>query len=116
MIEQMDVAAVAEARGNVLAKAVFLDVREPWEFELARIANSVNVPMSTLARRVDEVRALQDVADATGSAPVVIICHHGMRSMQCAQFLAGLGLDHLINLSGGIDAWSARVDSSVPQY
>jgi rhodanese-related sulfurtransferase len=116
MVEQMDVAAVAELRSTGLAKAVFLDVREPWEFELARIAHSVNVPMSTLAGRVDEVRAMQADADSSGSAPVVVICHHGMRSMQCAQFLAGQGLDHLINLSGGIDAWSARVDPAVPQY
>jgi rhodanese-related sulfurtransferase len=116
MVEQMDVAAVAEARGNVLAKAVFLDVREPWEFELARIRDSLNVPMSTLARRVDEIRALQREADDIENAPVVVICHHGMRSMQCAQFLAGQGLDHLINLNGGIDAWSTRVDPAVPQY
>ena len=113
MVEIMDVAAVAEARSNALAKAVFLDVREPWEFELAHINNSVNVPMSTLAGRVDEVRALQDDA---GDAPVVVICHHGVRSMQCAQFLAGQGLARLINLSGGIDAWSSRVDPAVPQY
>ncbi len=116
MVELMDVAAVAEGRSNVLAKAVFLDVREPWEFELARIAHSVNVPMSTLAGRVDEIKALQVAADAAGDAPVVVICHHGIRSMQCAQFLAGQGLDRLINLSGGIDAWSARVDPAVPKY
>ena len=116
MVERMDVAVVAEARSNALAKAVFLDVREPWEFELARIDNSVNVPMSTLVGRVAEIRALQDAADDAGNAPVVLICHHGIRSMQCAQFLAAQGLDHLINLSGGIDAWSARVDPAVPQY
>lgn len=116
MVEQMDVAAVAEARGTTLAKAVLLDVREPWEFELARIRHSVNVPMSTLAGRVDEVRAMQAAADSTDTAPIVVICHHGMRSMQCAQFLAGQGVDRLINLSGGIDAWSARVDPAVPQY
>lgn len=116
MVELMDVAAVAAARSNVLAKAVFLDVREPWEFELARIAHSINVPMSTLAGRVDEIKALQVAADDAGSAPIVMICHHGMRSMQCAQFLVGQGLDRLINLSGGIDAWSTRVDPAVPQY
>ena len=122
MVQQMNVTAVAEARSSTLTNAVFLDVREPWEFELARIAHSVNVPMSTLAGRVDEVRAMQanadsaDTASTAGTAPIVVICHHGMRSMQCAQFLAGQGLDHLINLSGGIDAWSARVDSAVPQY
>ena len=116
MVEQMDVAAVARARGDVLASAVLLDVREPWEFSLARIERSVNIPMSTLAGRVDEVRALQQVANSVAVTPVVLICHHGMRSMQCAQFLAGHGLDHLINLSGGIDAWSTRVDPAVPRY
>lgn len=112
MVEQIDVTAVAAARSDSLANALLLDVREPWEFELARIEHSVNIPMSTLASRVEEVRTLQQAA----TGPVVVICHHGMRSMQCAQFLSKQGLDHLINLSGGIDAWSARVDPSVPQY
>lgn len=112
MIEQIDAAALSQARADALARAVLLDVREPWEYELARIDASINVPMSTLGGRVDEVRALQDEADA----PVVVICHHGSRSMHCAQFLAGQGIGPLINLSGGIDAWSQRVDPSVPRY
>lgn len=116
MIEQMDVTALAQARSDVLTnplrQALLLDVREPWEFALARIEHSVNIPMSTLVGRVEEVRALQEATDR----PVVLICHHGVRSLQCAQFLAGHGLDHLINLRGGIDAWSARVDPSIPQY
>ena len=116
MVRQMDVAAVASARANDLAHAVLLDVREPWEFELARIEGSVNVPMSTLVGRVDEIRALQQSATGAVPAPMVVICHHGIRSLQCAQFLSKQGLDGLINLSGGIDAWSARVDTSVPQY
>ena len=116
MVELMDVAAVAEARANALAKAVFLDVREPWEFELARIDDSVNIPMSALVSRVEEVRALQQAADLISTAPIVVICHHGVRSMQCANFLSKQGLDRLVNLSGGIAAWSARVDPTVPQY
>jgi rhodanese-related sulfurtransferase len=112
MIEQIDAATLNTARTEALAGAVLLDVREPWEFELARIGASINVPMSTLVGRVEEVRALRDAA----AAPLVLICHHGSRSMQCAQFLAGQGLGPLINLSGGIDAWSQRVDPSVPRY
>ena len=112
MIEQIDAATLSEARTQALAGAVLLDVRAPWEYELARISESVNVPMSTLGGRVDEIRALQESADA----PLVLICHHGSRSMRCAQFLAGQGLGPLINLSGGIDAWSQRVDPSVPRY
>ncbi|MEO7254764.1 MAG: rhodanese-like domain-containing protein, partial [Casimicrobium sp.] len=95
-----------------LASAVLLDVREPWEFEIARIERSVNIPMSTLVARIDEVRALQHSADT----PLVLVCHHGMRSMQCARYLASQGVEHLINLTGGIDAWSTQVDPSVPSY
>jgi rhodanese-related sulfurtransferase len=115
MIEQIDAAALSQRRqssADALAGAVLLDVREPWEFEIARIGDSINVPMSTLGNRVDEVLALQDAS----AAPLVVICHHGSRSMNCAQFLANQGLGPLINLSGGIDAWSQRVDPSVPRY
>ena len=117
MIQQLDVQALAQARSQAqapLANAVLLDVREPWEFELARNDGSVNVPMSTLVGRVDEVRALQ--GDDPVSKPLVVICHHGARSMNCAQFLAGKGVEGLLNLRGGIDAWSQVVDPSVPKY
>lgn len=112
MVGQMDVSALADSREGNLANAVLLDVREPWEFALARIEGSVNIPMSTLAARVEEVRSLQQSA---GTA-LVVICHHGMRSMQVAQFLARHGLENLINLNGGIEAWSARIDPTVPHY
>lgn len=115
MIEQIDAAALSrrrQASSDELAGAVLLDVREPWEFEIARISDSINVPMSTLGNRVDEVRALQEVS----AVPMVVICHHGSRSLHCAQFLASQGLSPVINLSGGIDAWSQRVDPSIPRY
>lgn len=112
MIEQIDAAALHQARANELSRAVLLDVREAWEFERARIDGSVNIPMSTLSARVGEVRDLQNDDDT----PLVMICHHGSRSMHCAQFLATHGLTHLINLRGGIDAWSTQVDPAVPRY
>ena len=59
-----------------------------------------------------EVRALQASADT----PIVVICHHGMRSMQCARYLVAQGIDSLINLTGGIDAWSTQIDPAVPVY
>lgn len=117
MIRQLDPQSVARGRSGAdttLVAAVLLDVREPWEFELAKIDGSVNLPMSTLVGRVDEVRAMQG-ADASAK-PIVMICHHGMRSMNCAQFLASQGIEGLINLSGGIDAWSQTVDPAVPRY
>ncbi len=115
-VDSIDVAALAHALSDSepseLANAVLLDVREPWEFETARIERSVNIPMSTLVARIDEVRALQPTPDT----PMVVICHHGMRSMQCARYLAGQGVERLINLTGGIDAWSTQIDPSVPAY
>lgn len=115
-VDSVDVGALAHALSasepSELANAVLLDVREPWEFETARIERSVNIPMSTLVARIDEVRELQPTPDT----PMVVICHHGMRSMQCARYLAGQGVERLINLTGGIDAWSTQIDPSVPSY
>ena len=115
-IDSIDVATLAHAltasEPSELANPVLLDVREPWEYETARIARSVNIPMSTLVARIDDVRALQPSADM----PIVVICHHGVRSMQCARYLAGQGVERLINLTGGIDAWSTQIDPTVPSY
>ncbi|WDD93221.1 sulfurtransferase [Burkholderia sp. FERM BP-3421] len=86
---------------------VVLDVREPWEIETARIANSVSIPMQQIPARSEE---LDDDAE------IVCVCHHGMRSAQVAMFLASRGYTKLYNLQGGIDAWSRDVDPSVPRY
>jgi rhodanese-related sulfurtransferase len=109
VISQIDAPALHNAIESG-QKFALLDVREAWEFERAKIADSTCVPMSTLAARVDEIRELQS------DKPLVVICHHGVRSMHVAQFLASQGFDELINLRGGIDAWSSQVDSSVPIY
>lgn len=115
-VDSIDVGTLAHALNAVepseFGNAVLLDVREPWEFETAHIARSVNIPMSTLVARIDEVRALQPSADT----PVVLICHHGIRSLQCARYLASQGIERLINLTGGIDAWSTQIDPTVPSY
>jgi len=89
------------------ARPVLLDVREPWEFEKARIAGSQLVPMREIARRLGEIDP---------SAEVVAICHHGSRSMQVALFLEKNGFAAVHNLVGGVDAWSRAVDPSVPLY
>ena len=89
------------------AKPVLLDVRETWEYEKARIVGSQHVPMGEIPARKDEL-------DAT--AQIVVICHHGGRSMQTALFLEKNGFAHVHNLTGGVDAWSRTVDPSVPVY
>lgn len=91
--------------------ALLLDVREPWEVQLARLdlpgLAQRHVPMQELPARLAELDPAQ---------PVVCICHHGARSAQVVAFLQRQGHTHAYNLDGGIDAWSALVDPRVPRY
>lgn len=84
-----------------------LDVREPFEFSHARIQGSVLIPLNQIPQRLRELDAQHDI---------VVICHHGVRSMQAANFLAQVGFRSISNLVGGIDAWSVECDSSVERY
>lgn len=88
-------------------RPVLLDVREPWEYEKARIEGSRLVPMREVPARLAEIDE---------DSELVAICHHGGRSMQVAMFLEKQGFKRVHNLKGGIDAWSRTVDPSVPIY
>jgi rhodanese-related sulfurtransferase len=89
------------------ARPLLLDVREPWEFEKARIAGAQLVSMREVPARLSEIDQDQDV---------VAICHHGGRSQQVALFLEKAGYLKVHNLVGGVDAWSRTIDPSVPLY
>ena len=86
---------------------LLLDVREPFEYQYARIDNSVSMPLNQLQERLHELDPEQEM---------VMICHHGIRSLQAALFLEQSGFNHISNLSGGIDAWSCQCDSTVLRY
>ena len=88
-------------------KPLLLDVREPWEYEKARIEGARLIPMRELPARIAEI-------DAQNA--VVAICHHGGRSLQVAVFLEKQGFKRVHNLVGGIDAWSRTIDPAVPLY
>ena len=88
-------------------KPVLLDVREPWEFEKARIEGAQLVPMRDIQSRIAEIDPDKEV---------VAFCHLGGRSMQVALFLERQGFTRVHNLLGGIDAWSRTVDPKVPLY
>lgn len=102
-----DVAQWAAEAGTPL----LLDVREPWEVQLAAIripgAASLHLPMGQIPQRLRELDPAQ---------PILCICHHGMRSAQVVAFLERAGFESVYNLAGGIDAWSAKVDPGVPRY
>jgi rhodanese-related sulfurtransferase len=86
-----------------------IDVREPDEWALTRIAGAELLPLSQWP-----AVALEKLADP--AQPLVIHCHHGARSMRAAEFLAARGFTDVVNLAGGIDAWSCEVDAGVPRY
>ena len=98
-------ALAAELAGDT--PPVLLDVREPWEAQLASIGGSVLIPMGQLRDRLGELDA---------DAPVVVYCHTGVRSARALEWLEQSGFEHARHLTGGIDAWSAKVDPTVPRY
>lgn len=91
-------------RGDQL---VLLDVREQWEFDLAKLNGSTLIPLATLPQSLGKLN--RDVE-------IIAICHHGMRSADATNFLLQQGYPNVKNLVGGIDAWSVQVDRSVPRY
>jgi rhodanese-related sulfurtransferase len=90
-------------------KLWFLDVRQPWENQIAQIPGSVLIPLNELASRIAEVKA---VAGQT----IIAYCHAGMRSLNAAAFLEQNGVPNVLSLAGGIEAWSLQIDPKVPRY
>lgn len=88
-------------------KLVLLDVREPWEHAIAKLENSVLIPLGTLPHSLEKLDR---------NAEIIAYCHHGMRSGDATAFLLQQGFSNVKNLIGGIDAWSLQIDHGVPRY
>lgn len=86
-----------------------VDVRQPWEHETAALPGSQLVPLDQLTLRAGDIQPGQGV-------PVVVYCHHGIRSQSAAALLEHLGFQNVFSLDGGIDAWSLFIDPKVPRY
>ena len=84
-----------------------LDVREPFEYQIVSLDNSVLIPMNQIPERLDELDKDQ---------AIVVICHHGMRSENVAYYLDQQGFSQIFNLTGGIDAWARSCDSEMALY
>ena len=84
-----------------------LDVREPPEISIASIPGTLKIPMMEIPSRLHELNH-----DMT----VVVMCHSGGRSRRVLEFLLASGFNRVFNLTGGIDAWSQEIDSSIPRY
>ena len=86
---------------------VLIDVREPWEYDICHLSGSNLVPMGAIPQQLELFQQ---------SSEYVIICHHGIRSLQVIQFLAHHDINNTINLDGGIDAWANDIDLNMPTY
>jgi rhodanese-related sulfurtransferase len=89
----------------------WVDVREPHEVEVAAIPGFINLPLSQAESWSQNIQAHLDPGKET-----YVLCHHGMRSAQMTGWLLQQGFERVKNITGGIDAYSQRVDRSVPRY
>jgi rhodanese-related sulfurtransferase len=88
-------------------QVLLVDVREPFELEIAALSFARHIPMREIAARAEELGR---------ETPIVIMCHSGGRSRRVAEFLIANGFDNVFNLKGGIDAWSTEIDPLIPRY
>jgi rhodanese-related sulfurtransferase len=89
-------------------QARLIDVREPWEFQTAHIDKSVLMPMGDVPSRAHQ--------ELDPDERLVVLCHHGQRSLNVTVWLRNQGFESVQSLRGGIDAWSAEIDPTVPRY
>jgi rhodanese-related sulfurtransferase len=104
---EITVQAFSQQRQQTQAP-VLLDVREPWEYQTANLPNSLLMPMGEVASRAH--------TELDPDAPIVVLCHHGVRSLNVTMWLRNQGFEHAQSLSGGIDAWSRTIDPTIPRY
>jgi len=102
-ISAADAAALLKEKG-----ARLIDVREPWEFVTARIEGSVPMPMGEVPSRAHQ--------ELDPEERILVVCHHGIRSMNVTVWLRNQGFEQAQSLRGGINAWSAEVDPTVARY
>ena len=86
---------------------LLLDVREPSEIEIVRFEDALLIPLQELTARAHEIPL---------DKFIVVVCHHGQRSLKACIFLKKMGFENIASLKGGIDEWARRIDSSMPVY
>ena len=85
-----------------------LDVREPWEVETASLPGATNIPMGDMPMRAHQ--------ELQTEAHIVVVCHHGVRSLNVTHWLREQGFERVQSMRGGIDRWARTVDPRVPVY
>src|SRR5580698_3634387 len=97
-----------KAKLDAAESFTLLDVREPWEFETAKIEGAKLIPMGDVPSRAHQ--------ELDPEEHLVVVCHHGVRSMNVTVWLRNQGFEQAQSLRGGIDAWAAEIDPAVGRY
>ena len=101
---EIDVATAAEQHR---AGALLLDVREPFEIQICAVAGSRHIPMRQIPENLTALPRDQ---------PILVLCHHGSRSLRVTQFLRANGFEQVTNIAGGIDAWAEQIEPALARY
>jgi rhodanese-related sulfurtransferase len=99
-----------EVKRRLDAGEVFnlIDVREPDEYLVSRIEGATLIPMRQISQQFERLEET--------TAPLIVFCHHGVRSLNVVQWMREQGISDCQSMAGGIDAWSREVDPKVPRY
>ena len=89
-------------------KLRLIDVREPFEFQQAHIEGAELIPLRSIPQALCRLEEEEN--------PIVVFCHHGMRSLQAVGWLREQGVENCASMAGGIDRWSLEIDAKVPRY
>ena len=89
-------------------KFTLLDVREAWEVEKSHLEDSKNIPMGDVPTRANQ--------ELDPDEHIVVMCHHGVRSLSVTTWLRQQGFEKVQSMRGGIDGWARTVDPKVPLY
>lgn len=84
-----------------------LDVREPWEIDICAFEDSRHIAMEELLHRLGELE---------GEGLLIVVCHHGVRSLRATLWLRQRGFDRAVNLDGGMDGWAREIDPTMRTY
>jgi rhodanese-related sulfurtransferase len=103
-----DFLKLREATAGKPDAPLLLDVREPWEFATAAIPGATLIPMGEIPSRAHQ--------ELDPDQPIVVLCHHGARSLSVTMWLRRQGFDRVQSLAGGIDEWSRTIDPTIPRY
>jgi len=105
--DEISAAQLSELLERGGAPVHVLDVREPWEWEIARLPQASLVPLGELSERLGEI-------DPRGE--IITLCHHGARSAQAGALLRAAGFSRVRSLSGGIDRWAQEIEPGMARY